>query len=170
MNTNDIEQNISQLIVEASLRLTDNRIHSNAAWTDAIFLALTNFAYKLNPPLWVWTKKNAADTTLNGFLYDFTIREGANTEDRNKIDKVWVAMEIEWKSGWDEIRYDFYKLILGRSMLRVMIFQSRHVEQTISDLVEVLETNSMSICGDRYLFAGWSDKKNGFTFKSHTKG
>ena len=163
MNTNDIEKAIIRLISDASQRLIENGNHSNAAWTTAIFTDLTKYAYDLN--LLVWTKPNELDDTLNGFLYDFVICEGHTPID---IDKVWVAMECEWNLAFDEIKYDFYKLVQSRSMLRVMIFQSRDVKRTTSDLVSILETSQMSMCGDHYLLAGWSDE-DGFTFTSHTK-
>ncbi len=164
MNTNDIEHTIILLIRDTTERLIEQRNHSDADWTTAIFTALTKYAYDLK--LRVWTKTNEIDHTLTGCLYDFMICEGKTHID---IDKVWVAMECEWSLKFDEIKYDFYKLIQSRSMLRVMIFQSRDVERTINDLVNILETSQMSVCGDRYLFAGWSDE-NGFSFKTHTKG
>jgi hypothetical protein len=163
MNTNDIEQGIIRVISDASQQLIENKNHSDAGWTDGIFTALTKWAYGLN--LWVWSKNNEVDRTLTGFLYDFMVCEGKTGTD---IDKVWVAMESEWKLPFDEIKYDFYKLIQSRSMLRVMIFQSKDVERTIGDLINILEKSQMSVSGDRYLFAGWHDD-NGFTFKSHTK-
>ena len=153
MNTNDIEQAIIPLIRDAPERLIEQGNHSNADWTTAIFTALTKYAYDLN--LRVWTKKNEKDPTLKGCLYDFMICEGKTPID---IDRLWVAMESEWNPKFDEIKYDFCKLIQSRSMLRVMVFQSRDVERTISGLVNILETSQISISGDRYLFAGWSDE------------
>ena len=166
MNANDIDQAIIRVIADTAQRLTENRNHSDADWTTAIFTALTKYAYD-DLKLRVWSKKNEVDPTLTGCLYDFMICEGKTPID---IDRVWVAIESEWSLSFNEIKYDFYKLVQSRSMLRVMIFQSRDVERTISDLVKILETSQMSICGDRYLFAGWDDEKNAFTFKSHIKG
>ena len=103
MNTNDIEQAIIPLIRDATQRLIEQRNHSDADWTTAIFTSLTNYAYELN--LRVWTKKNEIDPTLTGCLYDFMICEGKTPID---IDKVWVAMESEWSLKFDEITYDFY--------------------------------------------------------------
>jgi hypothetical protein len=91
--------------------------------------------------------------------------EGKAGED---IGKVWVALESEWSPYFEKVKEDFYKLVLGRSMLRVMIFKSRDVEKDISKLVRILETSPMSVSGDRYLFAGWSEDE-GFIFKSHSK-
>ncbi len=129
----------------------------------AIFTDLTKYAYSL--PLRVWRKKNELDPTLTGCLYDFMMCEGNILID---IDKVWVALESEWSLKFDEVKYDFYKLVQSRSMLRVMIFQSRDVEKTFGDLLKIVETSQMSVCGDRYLLAGWNDD-DGFTFRPHTK-
>jgi hypothetical protein len=117
MNVNDIEQAIIRVISNASRRLIENRIHSDADWTTAIFTDLTEYAYGLN--LRVWSKRNEVDPTLTGCLYDFMICEGETPID---INKVWVALESEWSLKYDNIKYDFYKLVQSRSMLRVMMF------------------------------------------------
>jgi hypothetical protein len=164
MDTNQLEEAIKNVISIASERMVKNRNTSNADWTTAIFTDLTEYAYGL--PLRVWTKKNECDDTLTGCLYDFMMCEGQTPID---IDKVWVALESEWSLNFDEIKYDFYKLVQSRSMLRVMIFQSRDVEKTISELGNILEKSQMSVCGDRYLLAGWNDDDGRFTFRPHTK-
>ncbi len=124
MNANDLEQAIIRVISDASQKLIENQNHSDTDWTATIFTNLTKHAYDLN--LRVWSKRNEADPTLTECLYDLMICEGKTAID---IDKVWVALESEWSLKFDEIKYDFYKLVQSRSMLRVMIFQSRDVER-----------------------------------------
>jgi hypothetical protein len=167
MSTKDFEAGFKGVILDATEPLTKNRNQSPAAWTDAIFTALTKYAYDGFPALWVWSKRNEIDRTLTGFLYDFMLCEGGGNAG-NDIGKVWVALESEWSAYFEEIKADFYKLVLSRSMLRVMIFKSSDVEKAISELVRILETSPMSISGDRYLFAGRGDDYS-LIFKSHTK-
>jgi len=168
MNTGDIEAGCKRVIRDAAERLTKDRIVNDTAWTDAIFEDLTRYAYhELVPGLCVWSKGNAVDRTLTGFLYDFMACEGEGKAGED-IGKVWVSLESEWSPYFEKVKEDFYKLVLGRSMLRVMIFKSRDVEKDISKLVRILETSPMSVSGDRYLFAGWSEDE-GFIFKSHSK-
>ena len=164
MTTDQIEQGLIQVITEAAGKLVDARIHNDSAWTGAIFSGLTAYAYSLN--LNVWSRPNEEDATLNECLYDLIICEGRTPTD---IDKVWVVLESEWNFDFNEIKYDFTKLTLCRSMLRVMVFQSRTVNRISEDLVKLVDESKMSLTGDRYLFAGWDDD-NGFTFRSHTKG
>src|SRR6266436_5105794 len=160
MNTNEMEQGIRRAITDASKPLPSD-------WTDAIFTALTAWVYKDLPSAVVWCKKNEVDPTLTGCLYDFMITEPGETV--NDIKCVLVALESEWSQYFEGIKYDFYKLIQSRSVLRVMIFRSRDVEKTTLDLIDILEKSPMSVTGDRYLFAGRNDQ-NAFTFRSHIKG
>jgi hypothetical protein len=160
MNTSEMEEGIRRAVTDASKRLPSD-------WTDGIFTALTAWVYKDLPSAVVWCKKNEADPTLSGCLYDFMITEPGET--RNDIKRVLVALESEWSPYFEEIKYDFYKLVQSRSGLRVMIFQSRDVGKTTRDLMDILEKSPMSVTGDRYLFAGRNDE-NAFTFRSHIKG
>jgi hypothetical protein len=151
--------------LEASIRGILDSL-SEKDWTDGIFTALTAWAYKDLPSEVVWCKKNVVDPTLTGWLYDFTIAEPGETP--NDIKSVLVALESELSDlSFEGIKHDFYKLVQGRSGLRVMIFRSENVERTIGDLIAILEKSPMSVTGDRYLFAGRN--QHVFTFKSHTK-
>jgi hypothetical protein len=158
MKTSELEANITRILASASKQ----------DWTDGIFTALTVWAYKDLPSAVVWCKKNEHDPTLSGWLYDFMIAEPGETS--NDIKSVLVALESELSDlSFGGIKHDFYKLVQGRSGLRVMVFRSMNVERTIGDLIAILENSPMSVTGDRYLFAGRNDE-HVFTFKSHTKG
>jgi hypothetical protein len=162
-NTDNIEECIIRVIRDASVYLGEKNIRNDSAWTDEIFTRLTRYAYGLD--LHVWSKKNSADPTINGWVYDFVICECRPPVD---ISKVLVAMESEWNRDFNEVKYDFYKLLHGRSILRVMIFQSRDVMRDIEELVKIVNNSEASQIGDRFLLAVWNDN-DGFFFWPYTK-
>ena len=166
MNINEIEQSIINVLRDTGKQLVAACAYSNPERTKTIFRNLTNYAYVKN--LRVWSEPNERDKSINEWLYDFTIYEGQTPID---IDKILVALESEWNGDFKEIKYDFYKLVQSRSILRVMIFQADDVNRTFDDLVKIVDTSAMSLSGDRYLFAGWRwREKDPFIFRPYVKG
>jgi hypothetical protein len=167
MNIIEIEQGLVSIMEDTAKRLRDTRAYTNKERTRVMFTDLTKFFYNNYKTLEVWTCPNDTDHTINGWLFDFTVCDGRTPDD---IDKILVALESEWNADFKEIKYDFYKLVQSRALLRVMVFQADDVNQSISDLIKIVAASQMSVSGDRYLFAGWSwGDKNGFTFKPYVK-
>jgi len=166
-NTDDIEQGIIKVLCDTSKQLADAELNSDRARTEAIFKAITELASSVNLKVRV-TEENKAN---NAWLYDLTVFDGTPDD----IYKVWVALESEWNPYLDHIKYDFYKLVQSRSMLRVMLFKSDDCHTITNTLVKIVETSEMSESGDRYLFAGWDWEKrhntdNGmFHIRQYTK-
>jgi len=78
-------------------------------------------------------------------------------------------MESEWSYRFDELRYDFEKLLAARSTHRVFIYEGPQRGQTvgqISDqLVSGIEKFQLSKPGDRYLFAAHDWEARAFWFR-----
>jgi hypothetical protein len=87
-------------------------------------------------------------------------------EERSLIDVPLVA-ESEWGRE-PAIEEDFDKLLLARSMYRVMVFQARS-EEAVHNLMAKMKlwiTKFRSTQpGDRYLFAGWA--RDHWVFEVH---
>ena len=165
MDINEIEQGMIKVLGDTGKQLVEARAFNNTERTKAVLTNLTKFIYVYDPRLQVWSKRNDVDSTLNGWLYDLTVCDGRSQDD---IDKVLVALESEWNADFKEIKYDFYKLVQSRSMLRVMIFQADDVNRTIDDLVKIVGTSAMTLSGDHYLFAGWRwREKEPFIFRPY---
>jgi len=156
-------EEISNRISAVSNTLLNEKISSNKEWTKAIFESLTEYAYENNKR--IWSHPNNIDHTINEWLYDLVIFDGETPTD---ISEILVTLESEWNSSFDEIKYDFYKLIQSRSNLRVMIFQANNVSDTTEKLVKLLEFSNIAQTGDQYLFACWNDS-SGFYMLPYVK-
>lgn len=164
MNIN-LEKTIQDFLLKTSEKLVKEAIQNDRAWTHEIKIGLTKIAYEHNYR--VYTHRNDFDDTVNEWLYDMTWYE-AYDEKGYDIKSIPLILESEWKRSFEEIKYDFYKLIQGRADLRVFIFQAANVDGTMNQLVEIIDKSSISQAKDKYLLAGWHDY-DGFTFRVHTK-
>src|SRR5690606_6416928 len=89
------------------------KVTSDYLWTRNIKTGLTKMAYETFK-LDVWSEPNDHDNTVNEWLYDFVMYEKAEGT-KWDIKKIHLILESEWNSSHDEIKYDFYKLLQGRS-------------------------------------------------------
>ena len=88
------------------------------------------------------------------WLYDFTALE---TDSEGNILSIALALESEGNTSFEEISYDFDKLIQAKAKQKVMIFQQRKKSDVIS-IFERLEAraNAFKKTGTKepYLFLG----------------
>lgn len=163
---NILEEQIKGTIEKTAGELVKNGIRGNGPWTNAMMTALTALAYD-EYNYWVYSKPNAYDDTINEWLYDMTWYESHDDKGKN-IKAIHLILESEWNWNFEEIEYDFTKLLQGRAGLRVFIFQTRNIQQSLKLLTDTVEKSTIAEKGDRYLFAGWNDQV-GFEFYFHIK-
>ena len=123
-------------------------------WTAAIHRALHILGDDAG--FYVYTHKNDYDPTVNEWLYD---QVWCQRDEKGVLQKVFMVMESEWKTAWSEVIYDFNKLLLARSDLRVFVFESRDVSEVMSQLRSIIQTNPLVLPGDVYLLCGWDYNK-----------
>ena len=79
-----------------------------------------------------------------------------------------LIMEMEWAMSFDEIKWDFEKLMVGRAGHRVLIFQAAN-SHTIDDycrrLIRDITSFVHSAQGDRYLIAAYDQKTALFVYR-----
>ncbi|MGA2228020.1 MAG: hypothetical protein ABSH41_26600 [Syntrophobacteraceae bacterium] len=75
-----------------------------------------------------------------------------------------LAMEIEW-GGWEDILYDFEKLLVANTKYKVMIFQGYDVEKTAERLIQRVLKFKNPTLRERYFFIGYDWNSNDFRFK-----
>jgi len=106
------------------------------------------------------------------WLYDIIIYSQKN----DVFDEVYLVGESEWKTDIKEIIYDFEKLLLAKSKVRLMVYQvsSNDKEKYRNDLINIIEKSSSCENGDRYIFAFYvnseDDNEVGWDFTKYTKG
>jgi hypothetical protein len=160
---NDYFENVVEdTLINVSSNLVNKGVKTDKPWTKAIQLALTSVAYD-QFDLCVYTNKNERDQNINAWLYDLVMYE-ADDEYCKEIRTINLIMECEWNKSFEEIKYDFYKLIQGRAAHRLLIFQSDNVDNTLNELEKIINFSTIAQKDDRFLLCGW-DNNDGFTFR-----
>lgn len=100
----------------------------------------------------VWTTQLKEDIGTLGEKYDWTVCAGGfkdrfeggwlydlvwYKETNGHLSEVYLVLESEWGKHRTHIKYDFEKLLLAKSALKVMVFQTNN--QEIEDLFKFLE-------------------------------
>lgn len=87
------------------------------------------------------------------------------------LNDVHLIVESEWKNPWGnedysyDIQYDFEKLILGKAIYKLMIFEGENLQENlayIETLKNVVINCKLTKQGDRFMFAAWDKEKQDF--------
>jgi len=135
------------------------------SWTRAIKTNLLNLAHQTFDYYYYAGTDNDYDITTNEWLYDMVWYEAY---DNKKIKRIRLVLECEWSTNFKEIEYDFQKILLAKSDLRVMIFQSLDAESITKSLINMIEQFKQATKGDEYLFAAWNEMHNCFYYTEYT--
>lgn len=136
-------------------------------WTAAVNTILSKAAKQNDRRYFTASKLKTCENPE--WLYDFV------WYDNNAfgLNDVYLVVESEWKNPWGnedycyDIQYDFEKLILARSVYKLMIFEGDTTEENshyLDTLKKVVVNCKLTKRGDRYMFAAWDKSKQDFYF------
>jgi hypothetical protein len=81
-----------------------------------------------------------------------------NTHPDNYLAEVYLVLESEWNTSPTAIKYDFEKLLLAKSTIKVMVFQAW--QENIADVFSLLQRGISAFgkrsVGEIYLLAGFN--------------
>jgi hypothetical protein len=102
-----------------------------------------------------------------GWLYDL-IWYKENTD--GHVSEIYLVMESEWERKWGAIKYDFEKLLLAKSMLKLMVFQTDSGE--IGELFRLLEKgirvfSRLQSIDEIYLLIAYDNSTGKFVIRQH---
>jgi hypothetical protein len=158
---------INDIVV--SLEAINDGTHSgNKEWTIAIKKKLIDIAEKYNL---------SVNCNLNGekykhnegveWLYDLIIY----SSNKGYFDEVYLVCESEWSFDFDEIDYDFEKLLFTRSKVRLLVYQvsQANYDEYKNDFINEIEKSGSCLSGDVYLFAIYNISNDEFTVEQYIK-
>jgi len=163
-NGHEIEKEIS----ESLSRIWDIAEDSTPTiWTTAVNTILSTTAKQNDRKYFTASKLRTCEN--HEWLYDFV------WYDNNEfgLNDVYLVVESEWKNPWGnedysyDIQYDFEKLILARSIYKLMIFEGDNLDensQYLDTLKKIVINCKLTRKGDRYMFAAWDKDKQEFYF------
>jgi hypothetical protein len=124
--------NHARLVVAALTAIASNTVEGtgNTAWTRAVQTAARN----LGQTLGFRVCPSPAEGDERQWLYDLV---WYRNNDNIRLEMVPLVLESEWSMDEYEIRYDFEKLLLANSPVKVMVFQNRG--DTVETVIEKLK-------------------------------
>jgi hypothetical protein len=136
-------------------------------WTEAINKTMYEVAKRINKNYLVASKLNSLRDNPE-WLYDLVWY----SDNKFGIDKIHLILESEWKTPkrhrqeeydyFYDLKYDFEKLIMGRSEHRVFIFEGdtkEEIESIFDKLIAIIKASKIPLIDDRFMFAGWITSK-----------
>jgi hypothetical protein len=86
----------------------------------------------------------------------------------HRLREVVLVVESEWSLDSDEIIYDFEKLLVAKSPIKLMVFQDH--QENLTQLWSLLETGISSFqaepANEKYILAGFRNSEYVFEFKT----
>jgi hypothetical protein len=154
MNTiENIEEQIRSAICSIPSQLSTGI--GNRAWTKAIFKSLADLGVKLKYEICSSSSDGEFD---GGWLYDVIWYEN---DANGQLKSVPLIVESEWHRRYDQIKYDFEKLLVGRAKYKVMIFQAsgEQMLEYFKKMKSGIEAFQSASAGEIYLLACFDETR-----------
>jgi hypothetical protein len=156
INTPIISQ-IEEAVIEALKSITEEILpYNKICITERTYIINTKLAQIGNAYGYdVCVNKNHCDGDhQREWLYDMVwYKENSD----NMLIEVPFVLEMEWSNFDKEIKYDFEKLLISNSELRVMIFQKKskdEVYRIINEMIDRINVFKNKNEADKYLLIG----------------
>ena len=156
---------IEMTLTEAAKKLAGNG--SNKDWTRECLKALAGLGMDIG--------YGACPDPANikgEWLYDLIWYKEEKRSGLNLMTDVVLALESEWSTYFEDIRYDFQKLVQAKSRLKMLISQELTKEE-FAMLKQDIECFHGKDESEIYIFAMWvghKDKDHPFRYKKHRSG
>ena len=100
------------------------------------------------------------------WLFDMTWYEA---DDEGQLLSLGLVMESEWGPYWNDVRFDFEKLLVADAPVKVMVFEEVRDVEGSAALFEKLKERVNAYkgikVGHKYLFACFKGDTRGFEFE-----
>lgn len=86
----------------------------------------------------------------------------------NHLSEIGLILESEWSYALKDIVFDFEKLLVGKALFKVMVFQDfrDNVDELFSRLETGINCFQTGRSGEKYLLACYHNSKDRFEFKT----
>ncbi|MDR1388719.1 MAG: hypothetical protein LBJ31_01905 [Treponema sp.] len=158
---------INDIIV--SLEAVNDGTHSgNKEWTIAIKKKLIDIAekYSLSVNCNIYGEEYKHNEGVE-WLYDLIIY----SSNKGYFDEVYLVCESEWSFNFDDIRYDFQKLLFARSKVHMLVYQvsQENYDEYKDGFINEIEKSGSCLSGDVYLFAIYNISNDAFVIEKYIK-
>jgi hypothetical protein len=157
----EIRQKIREFLTDVPKEF---ETRGNGAWTTEI----KNEFVRLGHSKRYTVCANRCQADDHEWLYDLMWLETETVAGNDLVRGAVLAMEIEW-GGWEDILYDFEKLLVANTKYKVMIFQEYQEDnvKTVADkLIERIQRFTNPIPQERYLFIAYDRQAHRFSLRN----
>jgi len=101
------------------------------------------------------------------WMFDLAWAKGRDRGETTFL-RLALVMECEWNWDLESLEIDFSKLVVARAERRLFVFEQRNakkVDEVIERCQRVVRRFKGTLPGDRYLFAGYAFKEEGFIYR-----
>jgi len=147
--TENIEKLIELELIKVQVECEGKK--GNKLWTDSVKNHLAELGNSLNYSI---CGSGLTDHERE-WLYDLVWYKEKNVDENARLNEVGLVVECEWDLHFEQIKYDFEKLLLSNSKHRLMICSVSEdrkpwVKNYFKEAIECYEQGHL---GDRYLIA-----------------
>ena len=158
-NYNPVEEKIIMTMNSLHERIADS---SDSAWTHQIKKDIGKLGIEEGWGICAGGMKNEGFEAE--WLYDLVWFE---SNKNNELLDVGLVLESEWNKSFDQVKYDFEKLLLSKSKYKVMVFQNgeKATEEIFNILERILNNCRLAETPERYLLFGYNNQDDSFHIK-----
>ncbi len=166
MNMNTVERTNLESEIISTIKAIPKAIERGtclARWTATLKRALIDLG-----------KKNNYRVCAAGFLPDDCDIEWLydlvwfRNDPPEHLREIGLVLESEWSKVPFDIKYDFEKLLVAKSPIKVMVFQD--YQENLPQMLSLLETGIRCFraepANESYIFAGFRNSEYAFEFKT----
>ncbi len=161
-NPTEIASAITQLFDSLPTRLGEGK--KDSGWTKQLKEDIGSLGVTHG---WAVCTSGFPDRFDPEWLYDLI---WYRSEPDNHLAEVYLVMESEWAVAPASIKYDFEKLLLAKSSLKVMVFEA--YDRDIAGVFSLLESGIRAFqkkdAGEIYILAGYNMTSGNFVVRRIT--
>ena len=147
--------------LEEAFEILQEKANGNGDWTRGVLNAMNRLAEKLSAELGKgiqvcpnkMSPKGAGEWLLDLIWYRMTDDDGDE-----HLREIVLAMESDWSHYTWDVKYDFEKLLVVRSPIKILIAENYHGD-VLSMVEDELKSYADSTIGETYLIALYEDGK-----------
>lgn len=156
----DLEREIAQILDDIAKKDRQEGGLSNSVWTKLVKEGLCALGKSHNYKV---SATGCREAKTSEWMFDLMWAEGSDEE----FLEMPFAMECEWCLDFDEMFWDFEKLLIAKAPHKLFVFQQRNANE-VKNARKKLSAAILSFrnkqSGERYMLAGWSGDTKSFIY------
>lgn len=163
-----MQEQLFRLLIDYSREAKERKFNNNTTWTSELKKSLAHMGTNLGYSV---CTSGFKDDYEGEWLYDMVWYKEQLKEGINYLTEVPFVAEFEWNLHFNQIKYDFEKLLLANAELRLFVCYVHPdlMQHRIDYFVNAIRNYKHGNNKDKFLIAILDSSEHKFTFWSITK-